>query len=92
MLREHARLTRQFAIIIDIITVVAAFILSYYIRLVLLSLIPFGAPTSLWDYGFLLIIIPLIWWSILNMLKAYTWQRFTSLGSEYWRVFETTLF
>ena len=92
MIREHAALTRQFAISVDIITVVVAFILSFYIRLGLISLVPYAEPTTFWNYGLLLIIIPVIWWALLNMNNAYTWQRFTSLRAEYWRVFRTTLF
>ena len=92
MIREHATLTRQFAISVDIITVVAAFILSFYIRLGLISLVPYAAPTTLWNYGLLLMVIPVIWWALLNVYNAYTWQRFTSLRAEYWRVFRTTLF
>ncbi len=91
MLREHATLTRQFAISVDIITVIAAFVLSFYIRLGVLSLVPFADPTTLWNYGLLLILIPVIWWALLNMHNAYSWQRFTSLRAEYGRVFKTTL-
>jgi len=92
MLKEHARLSRQFAITVDVATVVMAFVLSFYIRRALLFLIPFGAPTSLGDYALLLIIIPIIWWALLNMQNAYTWQRFTSLKSEHRTVFKTTIF
>jgi exopolysaccharide biosynthesis polyprenyl glycosylphosphotransferase len=92
MLKEHAWLTRQFAITVDIATVIVAFILSFYVRRALLFLIPFGAPTSPSDYALLLIIIPIIWWALLNVQNAYTWQRFTSLNAEYRRIFKTTVF
>ncbi|MBC8232618.1 sugar transferase [bacterium] len=92
MLKEHARLSRQFAITVDIATVIVAFILSFYVRWALLFLIPFGVNTSLSDYALLLIVIPIIWWALLNVQNAYTWQRFTSLKTEYRRVFKTTVF
>ena len=92
MFKEHARLTRQFAITVDVVTVIVAFILSFYIRLTILFLIPFGTPTSLLDHALFLIIIPLIWWALLNMQNAYMWQRFTSLWTEYQTVFKTTIF
>ncbi|MBM3236203.1 sugar transferase [Candidatus Poribacteria bacterium] len=91
MLKEHASLSRQFAITVDAITVVAAFILSFYVRRTLLFLVPFGVPTSLSDYALLLIVISIIWWALLNVQNAYTWQRFTSLKTEYQRVFKTTV-
>ena len=91
MLKQHARLTRQFAVTVDVVTVVMAFITSFYARQALLSLFPFGAPTSLLDYALLLIVIPIIWWALLNVQNAYTWQRFTSLKTEHRRVFKTTI-
>lgn len=90
MFEQHARLTRQFAIIIDILTVIVGFILSFYIRQMFRFLVPFGIPVSLSEHAILLVIIPLIWWVLLNMQNAYTWQRFTSLQLEYLRVFRTT--
>jgi len=90
MLKEHARLSRQFAISVDAITVILAFVLSFYIRRLVLVSIPFGLPTSLSDYALLIIVIPMIWWALLNMQNAYTWQRFTSLWTEYQKVFKTT--
>jgi hypothetical protein len=63
MLKEHARLTRQFAMTINVAIVIMTFVLSFYVRRALLFLIPFCAPTSLSDYAFLLIITPIIWWS-----------------------------
>lgn len=92
MLKEHARLSRQFAITVDVATVIVAFILSFYVRRAILFLIPFGASTSLPNYAFLLIIIPIIWWVLLNIQNAYTWQRFTSLKTEYQQIFKTTVF
>lgn len=92
MLEQHARLTRQFAITIDVFTVSAAFVLSFYLRRVILFLIPFGSDVSLHDHISLLMVIPFIWWVLLNMQSAYTWQRFTSLKIEYRAVFRTTVF
>ena len=92
MPEQRAHLTRQFAITIDVFTVIAAFILSFQATLVILSMISFGTSTSLSDYPFLLIAIPVVWWALLNMQQAYTWQRFTSLRTEYLRVFRTTVF
>jgi len=92
MLKEHARLTRQFAITIDVATVVIAFILSFYVRQILLFVIPFGIQVPVGDYIYLLFIVPPIWWALLNMQNAYTWQRFTSLKTEYRRVLKTTVF
>jgi len=91
MLKKHARLSRQFAITVDAVTVVVAFILSFYIRRTLLFLVPFGKPTSLLDYALLLIVIPIIWWALLNVQNAYTWQRFTSLKAESRRILQTTI-
>ena len=90
MLKEHARLSRQFAITVDALTVIVAFISSFYIRRLLLFSVPFGAQTSLSDYAFLVILVPIIWWALLNMQNAYTWQRFTSLWTEYQKLFKTT--
>jgi lipopolysaccharide/colanic/teichoic acid biosynthesis glycosyltransferase len=91
MIRKHARLSRQFAITLDAFTVILAFVISFYIRRALIFLIPFGLRVSLSDYALLMVIIPIIWWTLLNIQDAYTWQRFTSLWAEYKRVLKTTI-
>lgn len=89
---KDARLTRQFAISVDIATVALSLIIAYYIRIGILTIFPFGAETTLKDYSVIFIMLAITWWGLLTVQGAYKSQRFTSLFAEYKRVLKTTLY
>ena len=92
MLKEYARLIRQSAITIDIVTVVISYILAHYVRSLLRVIVPFGTEITFSDYTTIILLIPAVWWMILNAQGAYKSQRFTSLLTEYKLILKTTIY
>jgi len=89
---KHVRLTRQFAVTVDVVIVVLSFVVAFYVRIGLLSIVSFGERTSIQDYAGFLAVIALVWWMLLNAQGAYISQRYTSLITEYRSVLRTTVF
>jgi len=91
MLKGDARLTRQLFITVDVVTTIISFILAYYLRRLLLTVVSFGSTTSLGEYSVTMLFIVLIWGASFNIQGAYVSQRFTSLGKEWKRIILTTV-
>jgi len=90
MFKDFFRFLRQISIVSDVLTTVSSFIAAYFIRLLILKVIPFGASTELVDYWELALVIMFLWWWILSLQGAYTSERFTSLRQEVKTAFQTT--
>ena len=72
MFKDFFRYLRQISIVSDELTTVSSFIAAYFIRLLMLKVIPFGAPTELVDYWELALVIMFLWWWIFSLQGAYT--------------------
>ena len=92
MLKDFFRFLRQISIISDVLTTVGSFIAAYFIRLLILEIIPFGGPTELTDYWEFILVIIFLWWWIFSLQGAYTSGRFTSLFQEIKAAFKTVFF
>ncbi len=92
MFKEFFGFLRQISIVSDVFTTVGSFIAAYFIRLSILKIIPFGAPTELVDYWELVLVVIFLWWWIFSLQGAYTSGRFTSLSQEVKTTFKTVLF
>jgi len=92
MFKDFFRFLQQISIVSDVLTTVSSFVAAYFIRLLMLKVIPFGAPTQLVDYWELTLVIMFLWWWIFGLQGTYTSNRFTSLSQEVKTVFKTVFF
>ena len=92
MLKDFFKFLRQISIISDVLTTVGSFIAAYFIRMLILEIIPFGGPTELTDYWEFVLVIIFLWWWIFSLQGAYTSGRFTSLFQEIKAAFKTVFF
>ncbi len=90
MFKDFFRYLRQISIISDVFTTLSSFIAAYFVRLSILKIIPFGAPTELVDYCELVLVIIFLWWWIFSLQGTYSSGRFTSLRQEVKIAFQTT--
>jgi len=72
MFKDFFRYLRQISIVSDVLTTVSSFTAAYFIRLLMLKVIPFGAPTQLVDYWELALVIMFLWWWIFSLQGAYS--------------------
>jgi len=92
MFKDFFRFLREISIVCDTLTTVSSFVAAYFIRLAILKIIPFGAPTELADYWELVLVVVFLWWWIFSLQGAYTSEWFTSLRQEVKTAFKTIFF
>jgi len=91
MLRRHLRLTSGVLLLIDIITTVLSFFLTFPTRTILIKIYPFGSNVSLLDYLPLLPPIIIIWLILLQMQKSALNLRYTSFWNEIKWILKTVI-
>lgn len=87
MLRQSPGVLRKAVWLVDLMTSILAFVLSYYLRLalfpVILYLYPYGRETEFHEYRLLLLLVALVWGGVLLSAGRYVGLRYTSMWAEW---------
>lgn len=83
---------RPLIILLDSFIIVLAFYASYWARIIVLRIIPFGAETELQSYYGIVLTILVIWLWLLSILGAYNRPMFVSMRREFRIVLKTVIF
>ena len=83
---------KRLAQLADGLTTAASFVIAYFVWNQVRIIFGVGQPIQLsWDLLWKILGLSIIWVIILDRLKDYTYQRFTSLHREFSKVFKATI-
>ena len=95
MLRQYPAIQRKAVWLVDLLTAVLAFVLSYYLRLLLFPVIAFlypqGRETEFQEYRLLLLLVVFVWGAVLLVMGRYVGLRYISLWTEYGAMAQVTV-
>ena len=91
MLRRHLRLTPGIPLMIDLMTTVISFLLTFPIRSLLIKIYPFGSNIYSQDYLPLLFPIVVVWIILFYVQKSTASLRYTSFRNEIKRILKVVI-
>ncbi|MFZ5516806.1 MAG: sugar transferase [Candidatus Zhuqueibacterota bacterium] len=90
MLRRHLRLTPWITLFFDLVTVIAAYFITFPIRALLVKIFPFSGDIRFSDHLISLPPIVLIWFILFYIEKRESRLRYTSFKNEIKRIVKVT--
>ena len=91
MLRQHTKILGYTTQILDLLSLISAFFLSFPVRELVIRHLPYGEKIEFQTFSVLLFIFLFIWWIVLKWQGAYGYQRLISFKSFAVKAFQASI-
>lgn len=80
---ERSIWVRLFALTLDLVMTIMAFVTAFSLRTEIRAIYFFGSAQSVQDYYNILVVVVLIWWFLLDVQKVHLYNRATPIAREF---------